>query len=68
MDNIRKKEYYYILLAIAGAAMFIISLLKGTSDSYWPGMGLGFVIIPALRLVPFDVRSAVCVLGRLFLS
>ena len=51
MDNIRKKEYYYILLAIAGAAMFIISLLKGTSDSCWPGMGLGFVIISALRLV-----------------
>ncbi len=51
MDKIKKREYYYILLAIIGAAMFIISLAMGVSDSYWPGMGLGFVIISALRLV-----------------
>ncbi|MFJ7680311.1 hypothetical protein ACIQXQ_19985 [Peribacillus sp. NPDC097198] len=51
MKNIENRKIWYTALLVVGATLYILAELMELIDSFWSGMGLGFVVISGLRLV-----------------
>lgn len=51
MNKVRNRTIYYAIIGILGIAMFVASVILGFIDTFWSGMGVGFVVISALRLI-----------------
>lgn len=51
MKNVESRMVWYSALLFIGTALFILAELMELIDSFWSGMGLGFVVVSGLRLV-----------------
>ena len=51
MKHIENRKIWFTALLVVGATLYILAELMELIDSFWSGMGLGFVVISGLRLV-----------------
>ena len=51
MKNVESRTVWYSALLFVGTVLFILAELMELIDSFWSGMGLGFVVVSGLRLV-----------------
>ena len=51
MKNVNSRTMWYTVLLFAGAVLFIFAELMEVIDSFWGGMGIGFIVLSVLRLV-----------------
>lgn len=51
MNRIKSTAIKYILFAIIGASMFVLSEVLNIIDNFWSGMGVSFVVISIIRFV-----------------
>lgn len=51
MNKIKKKTIVYTLFGFLGIIMFISSEGFNLIDTFWSGMGIGFVILSVIRLI-----------------
>lgn len=51
MNKIKNRTIYYAFIAILGISLFAASEIFGLLDTYWSGMGVGFIVISTLRLI-----------------
>ena len=51
MQKVTVKMIWYLALLIIGIALFVLADVVEVLDSFWSGMGIGFVVISAIRLV-----------------
>ena len=50
MENVKSRIVWYTVLLFVGAALYIFAELMELIDSFWSGMGVGFIIVAVLRL------------------
>lgn len=51
MKNVKSRMIWYVALIFIGITLYISAELFAIIDRFWSGMGLGFVIVSAMRLV-----------------
>lgn len=51
MNKIKNRIIEYTFFGIIGAIMFIASEMLKLIDTFWSGMGIGFVVLSAIRLI-----------------
>lgn len=51
MNKIKGKTIQYTLFAMIGIIIFVLSEVFHFIDTFWSGMGVGFVILSAIRLI-----------------
>ena len=51
MKNVQGRTIWYALLFALGAVLFVLAQFMEKIEGFWSGMGLGFVLISAIRLV-----------------
>lgn len=51
MKNVESHKVWYIALLVIGIALYVTAGFMALMDDFWGGLGLGFIIISALRLV-----------------
>lgn len=51
MKNVESRKGWYIALLVIGIALYVSAGFMELMDDFWGGLGLGFIIISALRLV-----------------
>ncbi|NLK38516.1 MAG: hypothetical protein GX299_10640 [Epulopiscium sp.] len=51
MNRIKGKTIQYTLFAMIGVTIFILSEVFHFIDTFWSGLGVGFVIISVIRLI-----------------
>lgn len=51
MNKVKNRTIYYAFIAILGISLFAASEIFGLMDTYWSGMGVGFIVISTLRLI-----------------
>ncbi len=51
MSNIKNRTIYYAIIGILGISLFVASGFFELIDTYWIGMGGGFVAISVIRLI-----------------
>lgn len=51
MSKVKNRTIYYAIIGIIGIVMFAVSKFYGSLDTYWIGMGGGFVVLSTLRLI-----------------
>lgn len=51
MNKIKSRIIKYTLFAILGAIMLVLSETLNLIDTFWGGMGIGFIVISAIRLI-----------------
>lgn len=51
MKNVQGRTMWYASLFVLGAVLFVLAEFMNVIDDFWSGMGLGFVLISAIRLV-----------------
>lgn len=50
MNKIKSRTIEYTLFAILGVIMFVSSEIFKFIDTFWSGMGIGFVVLSSVRL------------------
>lgn len=51
MKNVESRTVWYTALLFVGTVLYIFAELLEVIDSFWSGMGIGFVAVSSLRLV-----------------
>lgn len=51
MKNVESRMVWYSALLFVGIVLFILAEFMEVMDSFWSGMGVGFVVVSGLRLV-----------------
>ena len=51
MNKVKVKTVEYTLFGILGIGMFILTEVLKSLNTFWSGMGIGFVILSAIRLI-----------------
>jgi len=51
MNKVSRRTVVYTVFAIIGIVMFVLGEFMKSIDTFWSGMGVGFVIISAIRLI-----------------
>lgn len=51
MSKVKSRSIYYVLLGIVGIIMFVAADIYNVIDTFWGGMGIGFAVLSAIRLV-----------------
>lgn len=51
MNKIKSRTIKYIVFGILGSIMFVFSEIFQYIDTFWGGMGIGFVVVSAIRLI-----------------
>ena len=51
MNKIKSRTIKYTLFGILGAIMFVLSEFFDFIDTFWSGMGIGFVVLSAIRVI-----------------
>ncbi|WP_019229800.1 hypothetical protein [Sedimentibacter sp. B4] len=50
MNKIKNRTIYFGFIMILGISLFAASEIFGLLDTYWSGMGVGFIVISIIRL------------------